>query len=258
MNKFLWLGVAAVMAVTQTAGESRGEEGKQLYEVRQYSLSENQDAAALDTFLSETLGPALKRAGVASVGLLAPADGAESSDRFVVITYESAGQVAEIAKQLDNDQQYQSELGTFETGGAQSPPYSRASSELLLAMDAMPQAKMPESIGTVESRVYELRVYESATEVLGDLKVEMFNSGEVPIFLDSKIEPVFLGQALVSRYAPSLTYLTAYADDEARQKAWDAFRSHPDWKVLSGKARYKGTVSKIHKFLLKSLPGSDM
>jgi hypothetical protein len=232
--------------------------GKQLYEIRQYRLDGGGDAEAVDEFLSSALLPALKRAGAGPVGLLGPATGEETKDRFVVITYQEPGDLPLVAAALDQDAAYQSALAEFDAGGPRQPPFGRISSELLLAMDCMPTAKLPAGIGTTETRVYELRMYESANESLGDRKVEMFNSGEVPIFLDCGIEPVFLGQALVSEHTPSLTYLTAYPNDEQRRAAWDAFRAHPDWKVLSGKERYQGTVSRIEKYVLRPLAGSEM
>ena len=84
----------------------------------------------------------------------------------------------------------------------------------------------------------------------------MFNSGEVPIFLDCGIQPVFMGRVLAGPKMPNLTYMTVY-DDEARLKeAWSKFGPHPDWKKLSSVAKYKGTVSKIHKKLLSPRPYS--
>lgn len=231
---------------------------KQVYEIRKVSPSEGQSAEELDQFLSEQMLPALKRAGAGMVGIFAPAPGATTEDRFVAITYASPADAIEVTAKLRSDEAFIAARKKLEQGGPKAPPYSRVASELLLAMDCMPAAKAPTQVGTPDSRVYELRVYESANEGLGDLKVEMFNSGEVPIFLDCGIEPVFLGQALISHYAPSLSYLTAYPNEEARVAAWDKFRKHPDWKVLSGVEKYKGTVSKIHLFLLRSLPGSEM
>lgn len=248
---------------SMTAQDNPATDSKQLYEIRHFAIDgsaagSDAQAAAVDEFLSQSFLPALKRAGAGHVGIFAPAPGAQTADRFAVITYESADQVAAVADKLRSDEAYLAARQALEQGGPKNPPYGRVSSELLLAMDCMPQAKAPSSVGTAATRVYELRVYESANEGLGDRKVEMFNEGEVPIFLDCGIEPVFLGQALVGRYAPSLTYLTAYPNDAERQESWNKFRQHPDWKTLSGMAKYQGTVSKIHLFLLKPLEGSEL
>ncbi|MEM9646013.1 MAG: NIPSNAP family protein, partial [Planctomycetota bacterium] len=102
------------------------------------------------------------------------------------------------------------------------------------------------------------RLYESANERLAATKVDMFNQGEVPIFLDCGIQPVFIGKCLIGPQRPSLTYLTVYPDDAARLKAWKAFSSHPDWKVLRAKPVYANTVSHIDKLVLTPKPYSGM
>ena len=85
------------------------------------------------------------------------------------------------------------------------------------------------------------------TEKKGQLKVEMFHSGEVPIFLDSGVAPVFMGQALIGDKMPNLTYMTVYDNHTARESAWKKFSAHPDWQVLKEVKKYQNTVSKIHK-----------
>ena len=231
---------------------------KQVYEIRQFVLGEGQAGEDVDKYLSDVMHPALKRAGSGLVGVFAPADGEEARDRFLVIAYDSMDQVTSVAAKMRADERLTVARAEFESKAEGAKPYQRINSELLIAMDSMPMLKSPESVGTEATRVYELRVYESVNETMGDRKVEMFNEGEVPIFLDCGISPVFLGQAIAGPYTPSLTYLTAYPDNKAREESWGKFRKHPDWKVLSGKARYQGTVSKIYKFVLKPLPGSEL
>ena len=55
-----------------------------------------------------------------------------------------------------------------------------------------------------------------------------------------------------------MSYLTMYPSEPARNAAWKAFRSHPDWMVLKEVAKYKGTVSKIHKYVLVPKSYSQM
>ena len=106
---------------------------------------------------------------------------------------------------------------------------------------------MPKQKEDGRARLFELRIYESPTEKFGALKVEMFNSGEVPIFLDSGIMPVFMGQALIGDKMPNLTYMTAYDGEAERKAAWKKFVAHPDWQTLKAVEKYQGTVSTIHK-----------
>lgn len=259
MMKAIFQLLLPLMLISPVLGEDGSPvSSQQLYEIRQFVIAEGQSGEAVDGYLTEAFLPALKRAGAGPVGALAPADGEESSDRFLVITYDSAEQMPQVAASLAADEELKKAREAFEAKSGGKAPYARIASELLVAMDCMPKFESPSSVGTEATRVYELRVYESINESMGARKVQMFNEGEVPIFLDCGIKPVFIGQALVGPYSPSLTYLTAYPDNKAREESWVAFRQHPDWKVLSGKEYYKGTVSKIYKYVLKPLPGSDM
>jgi hypothetical protein len=258
MKRILLLLTVLCSPAIAVGQENAPMASKQVYEVRQYKLGEDHAGKLIDQYLSEVFLPALKRAGAGPVGIFAPAAGETSNDRFAVITYPNLAEMPVIVSALAGDQKFTEARREFESATGKGLPYQRIVSELLVAMDSMPMAKQPEGVGTLESRVYELRTYESKDETMGVRKVEMFNEGEVPIFLDSGIEPVFLGQAIAGPFTPSLTYLTAYPDDAARLKSWDAFRVNADWKVLSGKAKYQGTVSKIYKYVLRPLPGSEL
>ena len=229
---------------------SEDGQSKQVYEIRSYLLGENGDPEAIDQYLSDALVPALNRHGVEKVGVFTNAESDESgSPRIVVmIPYDSANQMHTLQKKIHTDESYLKDAKAYLDRANKNAPHGRVSSELLEAMDCMP--KFEAHLADNAKRVYELRVYESANERLGNLKVHMFNNGEVPIFLDCEIQPVFLGQAIVGPQTPNLTYLTVYKDEATRLKAWDAFRAHPDWQVLKGVTKYKGTVSKIDKFVL--------
>jgi hypothetical protein len=224
----------------------------EFYEIRSYILGENGDEQAIDEYLSSALLPALEKLEIGPIGVLSNAENDATGSRRVVlvIPYTSAEQVALVKKHLNKDEAYQTAARSYLDRTADNAPYQRIESELLIAMDCMPALKVDQGSLTNNDRVYELRIYESANEGLGELKVHMFNNGEVPIFLDSGIQPIFIGHALIGPYTPNLTYLTVYPSDAAREKAWVAFRGHPDWQVLKKVKKYQGTVSKIHKYLL--------
>jgi hypothetical protein len=233
---------------------------KQFYEIRHYTILDDATEAALDGYLKDALLPALQRQGVGLVGVLASAPQDENKQRRIVLItpLTRPAQILAIRQGLAKDEAYQSASKEFMARENQNPGYGRIVSELSVAMDCMKQAVVPE--GTLENkdRVYELRTYESVNERVGDLKVEMFNSGEVPIFYATGITPVFISQTVVGPQMPSLTYLSVFPSDQARLKAWDDFRAHPDWKVLSAEKKYLGTVSRIDKYILVAKPYSQM
>ena len=237
----------------------------QHYEVRSYLLSESgegsaEDEQAIDRYLRDALLPALGRHGIGPVGVFRNAANDETgSPRIVVvIPFDDPAEFAPLRSKIATDAGYRAAAKEYLGRGPKESPYQRIQSEWLIAMDCMPRMDVPKGTLENDARVYELRVYESANERLGQLKVDMFNAGEVPIFLDSGIQPIFIGQALIGPQLPSLTYLTVYPSEEARLRAWDTFRSHPDWKVLSRDPKYAGTVSRIDKFVLVAKPYSQM
>ena len=273
----LTLSIAFVLSLltssatnAQQAGSQEGnaQEGtsdleassRQLYEVRSYLLGEQGDAQLIDDYLSEAFIPAMKRQGIGPIGAFTNAQTDQSGSQriVVVIPYENAQQIVTSKQALQSDQQYQQAAKPYLDRGPSEAPYGRIQSELLVAIDSMPKLTLPSGVLQNDDRVYELRLYESANERLGNLKVDMFNSGEVPIFLDSGIQPIFIGQGVIGAQLPSLTYLTVYPNDQARVKAWDAFRQHPDWQVLKEVPKYQGTVSGIDQFVLTPKPYSQM
>lgn len=249
-----------LLSMVISSSSLSADQSQQYYEVRSYILGDNGDAAAIDQYLSQALLPALARQNVGPIGVFTNSENDQTgvAKIVVVIPYTSADQIASIKAKVEADPQYQTDAAAYLDRDPDNPPYQRIQSELLVSMDCLPQLKVPAGTLENENRVYELRVYESANERLGKLKVDMFNSGEVPIFLDCGIQPIFIGQALVGPQTPNLTYLTTYADEEARNAAWKAFRVHPDWLVLKEVAKYKGTVSRIDRFVLVPKSYSQM
>ncbi len=253
----LILSLAAMLHSSNAIAESSGAE---LYEVRSYLLGEKSDAAAIDGYLRDALLPALKRAGVGPVGVFTNSKSDESGSKriVVVIPYKNSDHILKVKDSLAGDHQLSSDAKNYLDRESKNPPFTRIRSELLVAMDCMSNAKVPAGTLDNPNRVYELRLYESPNERLGALKVEMFNSGEVPIFLDCGIQPIFIGECIVGPQTPSLTYLTMYPSEEARLKSWVDFRVHPDWQVLSKVEKYQGTVTHIDKFVLVPMPYSEM
>ncbi|MFC1758262.1 NIPSNAP family protein [Planctomycetota bacterium] len=252
----LFLSVCLTVVASTLALADDAPKKKQFYELRQYQLTSDAQDAELDTYLTNALIPALRRHGAGPIGVFREIKPSDHPVRFVLIPYDSADQVAAAVPALKKDDQYQKDAAEYLS--KKNAAFKRIRSELLHAFDCMPQLKVPSQTKDDQDRVFELRIYESATEQLGDLKVEMFNAGEVPIFLDCGIVPVFLGQAVVGDLLPSLTYMTVYDSMEAKAEAWSKFPKHPDWKTLSKLPKYKGTVSNIHKWELVPVKGSQL
>ena len=90
------------------------------------------------------------------------------------------------------------------------------------------------------------------------MKVHMFNNGEIDIFNDSGLRPVFFGSALSGGNVPNLTYMLVYDNEAEHKKVWDAFRKAPAWKALRTQEQYKETVSKITSLFLEATEYSGL
>lgn len=219
---------------------------KQLIEVRTYSLVDEAAEAKLDAYLGQALIPALIRQGLGPIGALDQAEIAADGAIEVVLLIPgpSLEAVTGATAKLADDQEYLQAAADYLNTPAKAPVVKRIRSELLTAFDCWPQVTVPQQRVLGKPRYFEMRTYESATERLGELKVEMFNAGEVPIFLDCSIAPVFMGQALVGDMMPNLTYMTVFDDKASRDASWDKFRQHPDWNLLKVVPKYQDTVSR--------------
>jgi hypothetical protein len=231
----------------------------QYYEIIEYQGIEVDRLGELDSFLEKALIPSLNRMGISNVGALsteAPVEGKTSL--FLLMPLSGPAQVASVLDALGKDDAFLSQGKSYLETNIKKPVYSRMRSELLVAFDCFPKIAVPTQKLAKKERLFELRVYESPTERMGVLKVDMFNSGEVPIFLDCGIQPVFFGQAIIGDRMPNLTYMTVYDNAAHREECWKKFQSHPEWAKLKAVEKYAGAVSKIQKINLLPRPYSQL
>lgn len=231
----------------------------QSYELIEYQGIDVARLGELDAFLEKALIPSLGRMGIENVGAFSTEEPVEGkTSLFLLIPLSSLGQVATVMDALGKDEAFLSVGKSYLETNIKKPVYSRMRSELLLAFNCFPKLAVPTQKIALKERLFELRVYESPTERMGVLKVDMFNSGEVPIFLDCGIQPVFFGQALIGDRMPNLTYMTVYNNAAHRDECWKKFQSHPEWAKLKVVEKYAGAVSKIQKINLLPRPYSQL
>ncbi len=230
----LFLGVMSVVLTASTMLAADSAPAHQFMEFRHYKFVSPEAAKSFDDHVSTALIPALNRAGVKPVGYWKTTDEATAGERYMLVTYGSLADIGKVRAAVTADEDYQAKFREYAGRDAKIVGLDRVRSELLESFDCWPKTTVPELTKAGKQALFELRTYESPTEHLGNEKVVMFNSGEVPIFLDCQISPVFMGQALVGDRLPNLTYMTVYPDAATRDAAWVKFREHPDWKEVVG------------------------
>ena len=238
--------------------------GKHLVELRVYHFASPQKRQAYEQFLADAAVPALGRAGLGPVGafkLLAKDNAAlklaeDPNDLYVLLAHPTPQSFVTLERRLAADEAYQA-AGRAVLGAAKSDPaFARYESSVFLGFDECPQVQAPTK---AESRVLQLRIYESHNEERAKRKIHMFNEGgEIAIFRRLGMNPVFFGEALAGAKLPNLTYMLAFENPDAMTSAWNAFRGDAEWKKLSGDESYKDTVTTITNLVLRPVAGSQV
>lgn len=249
-------GAGLVMAMSELGHASEGSRlPKQLLELRRYQIATGEKRDRLESFLGAVAIPVWNRIGIQPVGVFRHLEG-EDPSLFVLLPHNSCETVIQEMAALLADTRSQAEGKDVLQDPFDDPTYQRVESSLLLAFDGVPKVEVPTSVDT---RIFQLRIYESHNLTKHVKKVEMFNTGgELDIFRRCKMNPVFFGQALVGSKLPNLTYMLGFDNIDAQKQAWAAFLKDPQWIELRDKPEYAQTVSNITNILLRPSPVSQI
>lgn len=246
-------GLAGIGSISAGFGMAEDKKSdRQLLELVQYHMLPGNKKKVMNDFLANAMIPACARIGVGPVGVFEPVHGVDSLTLFVLIPFQSFESFATSSAKIQADPEFQKASESFYNMPLNDPPYMRMESSLLLAFQDAPKVEVSPLVAEKKSRVFEMRIYESHNGKMARKKVEMFNKGgEISIFRQAGLQPVFFGETLVGQRMPNLTYMVMFPDWAAREKAWDTFRNHPDWKKLSADPYYADTVSNITDLILR-------
>ena len=235
---------AALAVGTHESGGSRAS--RQYLELRAYRLKPGAPHTQLDAYLERALIPALNRRGVRAVGVFTEPDAPDGVAIWVLIPHQSFESMATINASINTDPAVLAAGADYlRTPTKSNPAFDRVDSWVHLSFAGLPKLEIPALARDKKTRVFELRIYESFSELTALKKVEMFNAGEIDAMKEVQLSPVFYGQALAGRDLPHLTYMLCSPDRETHAKNWKAFLDHPTWKRLVADPQYADTVSKI-------------
>jgi hypothetical protein len=159
-----------------------------------------------------------------------------------------------LPSRLAADPEYVRGAESFRGLPAGDPPYVRRESMLLSPFASVPGVEAPSGAAAGPARLFELRIYESHNEAAGQKKIRMFEEeGEIAIFRRVGLNPVFFGRNVAGPRIPALTYMVAFADAAAREKAWATFRDDPAWLKLRAAPGYSNAeiLTNITSLLLR-------
>ncbi len=268
MNRrdFLTASAAAgIAAGSSVDAEAAGTQDKELLELRHYTFASPAKLEAFDAFLRKSAVPALNRAGIRPVGVfrlrkddnprLADAE-SRSLGLHILVPHKSFQSLASVVGRLGADEAFIESSAAIRLAPKSDPAYLRYESTLMLAFDGAPRVEVPTRSDT---RLFQLRIYESHSTERAKKKIEMFNQGgEIGIFRRCGMPPVFFGESLVGPLLPNLTYMLGFKDEAAMESGWGAFRKDPDWRTISRDEAYKHTVSNITNLVLRPASSSQI
>ena len=250
-------GIASNAAFsTELEAQAPMEARQEFYQLRTYTLRTGPQLALMDGYLERALIPTLNRIEIGPVGAFKLDIGPETPTYYVLIPATSADALLALDVRLGKDPEYVKGASGFRDAPATSPAFVRAERTLLSAFASWPKVVAPKK----EKRIFQLRTYESPSQVAHVHKVQMFNDAEIGIFKRTGLTPVFFGDTLIGTRMPNLTYMLTFKDTAELTERWAAFRDDPEWKELSHRPGNTDAeiVSNISNLYLSPLACSEI
>jgi hypothetical protein len=233
------MAAAGNQAEAMAQGTGGAKVTPEFYVWRQYILRTGTQPRRLAEFLQGAALPALNRLGHTPIGVFEVLAGLPSPTVFVLTPSSSLEGLLAIEAGLERDEAFMRAADPYVNTPATDPVYVRQELSLLTAFPNVPRIEVPAAAAAKGPRIFELRTYESHNERAHRAKVRMFTEmGEVEIFRQCGLTPVFFGRTLVGPRMPSLMYMLVHENMAGREKSWDAFRTNPDWKKLASTPGY--------------------
>lgn len=250
-------GVASHAAFgAEPEGQTPAEARQEFYQLRTYTLRTGPQLSLTQGYFEKALIPALNRLGMSPVGAFKLDIGSETPTYYALIPAASAEALVALDVRLGQDPEYVKGASGFRDAPASAPAFVRAERTLLSAFAGWPKVVAPK----LEKRIFQLRTYESASQVAHVRKVQMFNEAEIGIFVRTGLTPVFFANTVFGTRMPSLTYMLTFANLAELTARWAAFVADPAWKELSQRPGYTDPeiVSNITNLYLSPLSCSQI
>lgn len=249
------LTVSAAAALAARADAATPAAGtREFYELRAYKLKPGPWRAGLDTYLSQAVLPALGKRGIANVGVFTEIEVNKSagtsapkaeSPVWMLIPYASLETFVQVSAELNADAAVLKAGGDYLQAKKPNPAFDRIDSWLLRAFKSMPKMEIPAfSQNKTATRVFEMRDYQSHSELAALNKMAMFDEGETDIMRSLGMSPLFFGQALTGPDLPHLRYITSGSDLTTHLANWKKFGPDPRWVKMKDDPKWANNTSK--------------
>jgi hypothetical protein len=250
----LTASAAAALTTRVSAAENPPVAARDFYELRCYRLKPGTSSALLERYLERAFLPALNARGLAQVGVFTEVDVDKKtvtstpkpdSPVWVLITHSTLESFAGVSAELNTDAAVQAAGADYLQAPKAAPAFDRVDTWLYRAFAGLPRLALPAfSASKTPARIFELRDYESHSELKAFSKMAMFNDGEITLMQDLGMAPVFYGQALAGPNLPHLRYITCGPDLATHLGNWKKFGADPRWTKMKDLPQYADNTSK--------------
>ena len=225
-----------------------GYSQKEIFEMRVYKMKTAEQIQATDNYLENAYLPVLHRMGIKNVGVFKPLsnDTALIKQIIVIVPYKSLDIWNKMKSNVETDPTYLNYAKAFNDADTAHLPYTRIESTI---MEAFPDQTniIPTTLKSNPEALYELRSYESPTEELHKIKVDMFNAGgEVALFKRLDFQAVFYADVLSGSRMPNLVYMVVFENMASHDQHWKEFGASKEWKTISVDPKYRNNISVSH------------
>ena len=256
---------AALATRSAAASTGSGSPGE-YYELRSYRLKPGASQVPLDKYLEKGLIPALDKRGIKNVGVFTELEVDRKavtskpkvdSPVWVLIPHATLQSFVDVGTTANADPAVQQAGAGYLDAPKADPAFDRIDTWLYVSFIGMPKLEVPAfSKSKAAARVFEMRDYESHSELKALNKIAMFNAGEIQVMKELGMSPVCYGQSLAGPNLPHLRYFTGGKDLAAHLGNWGKFGSHPIWMKLKEDPQFQENTSKNTSRFLAPKPYS--
>src|ERR1700733_8669266 len=159
------LSLATVGDLPAQVSSTADNSAPQYMDLRRYHLANGPGVKLTTAFFSDALIPALNRLGIGPVGAFSVYLGPDSPSFYLLMPSSKLETLVTADLELAKDDVFMKVAAPFWDAPAAPPPYIRMEIPVLRASPVYPKVTPPASAATKEKRIYQLRVYQSPTNM---------------------------------------------------------------------------------------------
>ena len=214
----------------------------------------------LGEYFAKARVPALTRAGAGPVGVFEPIAGPPQPSLFALTPFASTAPFLALEDTFAKDAEHRPPR-RHRRRDRRRPRLRPAGNVAAAGVSDVPARRAPPQTAAKALRIFELRIYESASEKAHLKKVEMFEKlGEIAIFKRTGLVPVFFARMIAGPRMPCLAYMLVHDSLAAREKNWSSFIGDPEWRKVAQTPGFSDAdiVSNITTWLLRPSAASQI